>query len=204
MNDEYTIIKKWAIKCLACLVMVCTVIVPVHAQEADNDPGMQEIKDYTHRSAEIVMTAMTLIGTDYRFGGNTVDTGFDCSGLVRYVFKEAWGKILPRTAAGMSRLGQAVTQDELKPGDLVFYNTRRRRNSHVGIYLGDNKFIHAPSTGKKVRIEDMSLAYWKARFNGARRLSDPGQNELFMAPMSDGDAPYQNDNLPPENDDDID
>ena len=114
-----------------------------------------------------------MLGTHYKYGGTSPENGMDCSGLVRYVFKEAWGTELPRTAAEISHTGQHVDPQDLKPGDLVFYNTLRRSFSHVGIYLGDNKFIHAPSTGGKVRIESMDLAYWKSRFNGARRINDP-------------------------------
>ena len=99
----------------------------------------------------------------------------DCSGLVRYVFKQVWGKDLPRTSEQISHVGQQVDTNDLRPGDLVFYNTLRRGFSHVGIYLGDNKFIHAPSSGGQVRIESMDLSYWKKRFNGARRINEPEQ-----------------------------
>ncbi len=148
------------------------------AQEAMPDsgtsaPAMERIHNFTHRATELAMTAMTLIGSHYKYGGNSPETGIDCSGLVRYVFKEAWGATLPRTSLELSRVGEEVSRDDLQPGDLVFYNTRRRSYSHVGIYLGDNKFIHAPSTGKTVRIDSMDLAYWKSRFNGARRITSP-------------------------------
>ncbi len=89
---------------------------------------------------------------------------------MRYVFKEAQGKDLPRTSAEISKLGESVDRQDLQPGDLVFFNTLRRAFSHVGIYLGDNKFIHAPSSGSAVRIDNMDLSYWRARFNGARRI----------------------------------
>jgi cell wall-associated NlpC family hydrolase len=118
---------------------------------------------------------MSMIGIRYRRGGNMPESGLDCSGLVRYVFKEAWNKDLPRTSEELSREGQQVDAKDLQPGDLVFYNTLRRSFSHVGIYLGDNKFIHAPSPGGKVRIESMDAGYWKKRFNGARRINDPEQ-----------------------------
>jgi cell wall-associated NlpC family hydrolase len=95
---------------------------------------------------------------------------------VRYVFKEAWGTELPRTAAEISRVGEKVDKLDLRPGDLVFYNTLRRGFSHVGIYLGDRKFIHSPSAGGQVRIEDMDVAYWKKRFNGARRIIGEDDN----------------------------
>jgi cell wall-associated NlpC family hydrolase len=99
----------------------------------------------------------------------------DCSGLIQHIFKEAWGKNLPRTAAEISHAGTKVDKNDLQPGDLVFYNTLKRGFSHVGIYLGDHKFIHAPSSGGEVRIESMDIDYWKKRFNGGRRISDPEQ-----------------------------
>ena len=125
---------------------------------------------YTPRATDIAMTAMSLIGTPYRYGGNSPLTGLDCSGFVKYVYKETLDTDLPRTAAAMSRVGQPVSREELKPGDLVFYNTMRRSNSHVGIYLGDGRFIHSPRTGQRVRINSMDENYWRGRFNGARRI----------------------------------
>ncbi|MBS7327973.1 MAG: C40 family peptidase [Oxalobacter sp.] len=125
---------------------------------------------YTPRATDIAMTAMSLIGTPYRYGGNSPLTGLDCSGFVKYVYKETLDTNLPRTAAEMSRVGQPVSQNDLQPGDLVFYNTMRRSNSHVGIYLGDGRFIHSPRTGQRVRINSMDESYWRGRFNGARRI----------------------------------
>jgi cell wall-associated NlpC family hydrolase len=122
------------------------------------------------------MRALGLIGIRYKYGGNTPESGLDCSGLVRYVFKQTWGADLPRTAEEISRVGTKVDSHDLRPGDLVFYNTLRRGFSHVGIYLGDNKFIHSPSAGSAIRVESMDLAYWKKRFNGARRISEPEPN----------------------------
>lgn len=147
-------------------------------------PAMEQIHNFTHKATELAMTAMTLIGTNYKYGGSSPETGIDCSGLVRYVFKEAWGTTLPRTSTELSKVGQEVSKDELQPGDLVFYNTRRRSYSHVGIYLGDNKFIHAPSSGKSVRIDNMDQDYWKARFNGARRVNNPSEAEQFNSDRS--------------------
>jgi len=111
-----------------------------------------------------------LIGVEYRFGGNTPESGLDCSGLVRFVFQEVTGVTLPRTSREMSGLGAKVTVGDLKPGDLVFFNTRRFQFSHVGIYLGDNRFIHAPSRGSEVEIAVLSESYWQKHFDGARRL----------------------------------
>jgi cell wall-associated NlpC family hydrolase len=119
---------------------------------------------------DVAIYALGLIGVDYKFGGNTPASGLDCSGLVRYVFQEVTGVTLPRTAKEMSGLGAKVSPDDLKPGDLVFFNTRRFQFSHVGIYLGDNRFIHAPNTGSEVEIARLSESYWQKHFNGARRL----------------------------------
>jgi cell wall-associated NlpC family hydrolase len=120
---------------------------------------------------------MSLIGIHYRRGGSSPENGMDCSGLVRYVFKQSNNIDLPRTSAEMSRVGEQVDKEDLQPGDLVFFNTLRRTFSHVGIYLGDNKFIHAPTPGSAVRIESMDLSYWRSRFTGARRVLQPEQQE---------------------------
>jgi cell wall-associated NlpC family hydrolase len=114
--------------------------------------------------------AMDYLGVRYRRGGATVESGFDCSGFVRSVFAESLGLVLPHNAKAISQAGERITKTELQPGDLVFFNTMRRAFSHVGIYLGNDLFVHAPRTGGKVRIEDMTDRYWKRRFDGARRV----------------------------------
>ena len=119
---------------------------------------------------DVAIYALGLIGVDYRYGGDTPESGVDCSGLVRYVFQQVTGVTLPRTSKELSRLGNSVASTDLAPGDLVFFNTRRLPFSHVGIYLGDNRFIHAPSTGSEVEISRLSESYWQKHFNGARRL----------------------------------
>ncbi len=115
--------------------------------------------------------AIDYVGIRYRRGGQSPETGFDCSGFVSHVFREAVGLILPHNAKAMSHSGDMVRKSELQPGDLVFFNTMRRAFSHVGIYLGDNRFIHAPAPGGEVRVEDMRSSYWVAHFNGARRVN---------------------------------
>ncbi|WP_126447422.1 C40 family peptidase [Sulfuricystis multivorans] len=114
--------------------------------------------------------ALDFLGIRYQRGGSSPETGFDCSGFVRYVYGETLGLILPHNAKAISQAGEKVDKSELQPGDLVFFNTMRRAFSHVGIYLGDNLFVHAPRAGARVRIEDMTNRYWSRRFNGARRL----------------------------------
>ena len=120
---------------------------------------------------DLASTALDLIGIRYKWGGNTPETGLDCSGLVRYVFQQVTGVTLPRTAKDISRLGTEVAVADLQPGDLVFFNTRRFAFSHVGIYLGDNQFIHAPRRGREVEIATLDSSFWKRRFDGARRMA---------------------------------
>ncbi|MGH8705174.1 MAG: C40 family peptidase [Burkholderiales bacterium] len=108
---------------------------------------------------------------DYRGGGRSPVAGFDCSGLVAHVFREAYGIFLPANTRAQSETGAPVSLSELEPGDLVFYDTLDRPYSHVGIYLGDGRFVHAPKSGSRVRIESLRGAYWMKRFNGARRIT---------------------------------
>jgi cell wall-associated NlpC family hydrolase len=136
-----------------------------------------KLADFTSHASQLAVQAVSMLGIHYKYGGTSPENGMDCSGLVRYVFKEAWGTNLPRTSAEISHVGQRVDPNNLQPGDLVFYNTLRRGFSHVGIYLGDNKFIHSPSAGGQVRIESMDLSYWKRRFNGARRIDGPDEQK---------------------------
>lgn len=131
-------------------------------------PGL--ISNVMSKTGDVVMNALGMIGLRYRFGGNTPESGLDCSGFVRYVFNDTFGFLLPRRAVEMSRVGTSVDMAELRPGDLVFFNTMRHTFSHVGIYIGDNKFVHAPSTGSKIRVDDMTASYWVSRYNGARRI----------------------------------
>ncbi|HPT51032.1 MAG TPA: C40 family peptidase [Accumulibacter sp.] len=128
------------------------------------------LERYTSSAQDLILKGFELIGINYRFGGTNPDTGLDCSGFVQVVFKDAMGILLPRSAREQSEVGAVVDRHELKAGDLVFFNTMRRAFSHVGIYLGDNRFMHAPRTGAEVRIEDMRQSYWLQRYNGARRL----------------------------------
>ena len=122
------------------------------------------------KAGDVVVGALNMIGVRYRWGGNSPDSGLDCSGFVRYVFQDTLGMSLPRRAEEMSRVGEKVSMSNLKPGDLVFFNTMRRTFSHVGIYIGDNKFVHSPSTGSTIRVDDLDSGYWEKRFTGARRL----------------------------------
>ena len=122
------------------------------------------------RASELVVTAIGFLGVPYRRGGNTAETGFDCSGFVRAMYEQTVGLILPRRANEQAAATQTIEKKDLQPGDLVFFNTLRRAFSHVGIYVGDGKFIHSPKPGAEVRIEDMGGSYWQRRFDGARRV----------------------------------
>ncbi len=121
-------------------------------------------------TSELVVTSMGFLGVPYRRGGNTAETGFDCSGFVRAMYEQTVGLLLPRKAEQQAAATQPIDRKDLQPGDLVFFNTMRRAFSHVGIYVGDGKFIHSPKPGAEVRVEDMSGSYWQRRFDGARRV----------------------------------
>ena len=128
------------------------------------------LERYTNAAQDVILEGLKLVGVRYRLGGSDETNGLDCSGFVQLVFKDSIGTLLPRTAREMSEVGQRIDASQLKPGDLVFFNTMRRTFSHVGIYLGDNHFLHAPRTGAEVRVESMNSSYWTARYNGARRI----------------------------------
>lgn len=161
------------ILCESCVLsLFAGLLAPyVQAEETSEAPAQPSLIERVSSSAhELAMNALSVIGITYRYGGNTPETGFDCSGMVRHVVRNALGLDLPRTARDMAQLGKRISLEDLKPGDLVFFNTMRRAFSHVGIYLGENRFVHAPSSGGQVRIDDLSSRYWFARFEGARRL----------------------------------
>jgi len=127
-----------------------------------------------NQASDLVATTLGFLGVPYRKGGATLETGFDCSGFVKSMFEQAMGLVLPRSAAQQAAATEKIESSELKPGDLVFFNTMRRTFSHVGIYVGNGKFIHSPKPGGEVRIEDMKTSYWARRFDGARRVAtDP-------------------------------
>ena len=124
----------------------------------------------SNKASELVVNAMGFLGVPYKRGGNTVETGFDCSGFVRAMYEQSIGLILPRRAEQQAAATQNIDRTDLQPGDLVFFNTMRRAFSHVGIYVGEGKFIHSPKPGAEVRVESMNMSYWQHRFDGARRV----------------------------------
>jgi cell wall-associated NlpC family hydrolase len=130
-----------------------------------------------NQASDLVYNALGLLGVPYRKGGTTLETGFDCSGFVKSLYAQTIGLVLPRSAAEQAAATQKIDASELKPGDLVFFNTMRRAFSHVGIYVGNGKFIHSPKPGAQVRIEDMKVNYWARRFDGARRVSTDNKTE---------------------------
>lgn len=126
--------------------------------------------------------ALSLVGVNYKSGGTSPEAGFDCSGFVSHVYRQAANMILPHNAKAISMFGRKIAITELRPGDLLFYNTMRHTYSHVGIYLGDNKFVHSSVTGRGVEVVDMKDRYWTKRFNGARRM-------LTFQPPTSGFSP---------------
>jgi len=139
------------------------------------DAGWQSQEFATNATADrvsgVLEEAETMIGIRYLWGGNTPEEGLDCSGFVRYVYERAAGILLPRLSAQISRKGKPVARTDLHPGDLVFFNTPRGAATHVGIYVGEHQFIHAPRTGAFIRVESMKSAYWTSRYYGARRVA---------------------------------
>jgi cell wall-associated NlpC family hydrolase len=144
----------------------------------------QVSQNVSHKASELVVNAMGLLGVPYKRGGNTAETGFDCSGFVVSVYRQSIGLLLPRKAEEQAAVTQKIEQNDLQPGDLVFFNTMRRAFSHVGIYVGNGKFIHSPRTGAEVRVESMGGSYWQNRFNGARRVIGNAADSIYPAPAA--------------------
>ncbi len=150
---------------------------PPESPAASTGPAREPtlLRRVRDRASELVVQAMGYLGVRYQRGGNSAETGFDCSGFVRHVYEASLGLVLPRRAdqqAGDAQL-EKIDRADLRPGDLVFFNTLRRTFSHVGIYVGGNRFIHSPRAGEDVRTDDLTLGYWARRFTGARRAIEP-------------------------------
>ena len=199
---------------VACALVVHALLLPMaHAApgsaETGGDPLLQLLKErgvlpaaaavvkpvtdlalqVRDRATEAVVTAMAFLGLPYARGGTSAENGFDCSGFTRHVFQHTVGLLLPRSAEQQARDAQLldVSAEELKPGDLVFFNTMKRAFSHVGIYVGDGRFVHAPREGAVVRMENMQMAYWARSFNGARRV--PQASESLATAGTPGSTP---------------
>lgn len=175
------------IRCIPVLALVLSAAahaVPAQDTYGDMDSLLADkglinrIGDQLHQARQsvsdqasgLVINAMAFLGVPYKWGGNSFETGFDCSGFVRAVYQQSVGKVLPRRSDEQAAATHVIDRTDLKPGDLVFFNTMRRAFSHVGIYVGEGRFIHSPRAGAHVRMEDMRLSYWNSRFNGARRV----------------------------------
>ena len=141
------------------------------------------VRQMRDAASDMVITAMNFLGVPYKRGGNNHEDGFDCSGFTRHIFEMSLGLVLPRRADDQASAPGflQIARDDLKPGDLVFFNTLKRTFSHVGIYIGEGKFIHSPRTGGAVRVEDMRFAYWNTRFTGARRVEAPSEADVQAA-----------------------
>jgi cell wall-associated NlpC family hydrolase len=156
---------------LACAALPALAAESTAGTNIATPAGNHASAGYFERASELAVQALTLIGVNYKYGSDSPDTGFDCSGLVSHVFQQVAGIVLPRNSQSLSKVGAKIDKSELQPGDLVFFNTRRRAFSHVGIYIGDARFVHAPRPGREVEIVDMHERYWQTRYNGARRVS---------------------------------
>ncbi len=132
----------------------------------------QASRPVSEKGNEVVMYALGLIDTGYRFGGKNPEAGLDCSGMVSYIYGQAAGLKVQGSAADLARNCRSINRADLRPGDLVFFNTLNRSLSHVGIYIGDTRFIHAPSTNGRVRIDRLSDGYYAQRFEAARTFFD--------------------------------
>jgi hypothetical protein len=153
--------------------------------EASEDPIAKYASPGEDAVGDLLLQAMSLLGVAYRFGGNSPVSGLDCSGFVRYVFQKSLKVNLPRTSAEMAHIGKAVDKSELVAGDLVFFNTRGFAYSHVGMYMGNGKFIHAPRTGRNIEVVNMNQSYWQSRWNGARRINRSNANTVAAADLAD-------------------
>ncbi|WP_019271850.1 C40 family peptidase [Neisseria lactamica] len=151
-------------------------------QFAENEQSVLPVNQAPARRAgnadELIGSAMGLLGVAYRYGGTSVSTGFDCSGFMQHIFRRAMGINLPRTSAEQAQMGSPVSRSELQPGDMVFFRTLGgSRISHVGLYIGNDRFIHAPRTGKNIEITSLSHKYWSGKYAFARRVkkNDPSR-----------------------------
>ncbi len=151
---------------LALLLVACGGLPPKETRPAASRPYT------TEQGREVMLYALELIDTGYRFGGKNPEAGLDCSGMVTYIFRQAAGLRVEGSAADIARRGRPIDRDDLRPGDLVFFNTRNAPYSHVGIYIGDERFVHAPSTNGRVRIDQLGARYYAQRFTAARTYFD--------------------------------
>jgi cell wall-associated NlpC family hydrolase len=179
-------VKLWGVPRNGMSLMRLTLLIPVclisallaacsspgPQPTASTEPALESTRAGSQRGNDIVFYALGLIDTGYRFGGKNPEAGLDCSGMVSYIYGQAAGLKVQGSAADIARNSKPVDRSALRPGDLVFFNTLNRSFSHVGIYIGDTRFIHAPSTNGKVRIDRLSDSYYAQRFEAARTFFD--------------------------------
>lgn len=161
--------QTWLACCFVVLLTACTSTPPAPEKTPEAQPQRVEISE---KGQEVVIFALGLIDTGYRFGGKNPEAGLDCSGMVAYIYNKSAGLKVSGSAADIARKGRVIERSGLRPGDLVFFNTRNASFSHVGIYIGDDRFVHAPSSNGRVRIDPMSASYYAKRFESARRYFD--------------------------------
>ncbi len=195
-------------------ILFATIVLLAGMSNAYATPGQDDIEKLLHQkglisklgdtiqqatdgAANLVVHAMDSLGVPYRRGGNSAETGFDCSGFVRAMYQQAVGTLLPRRSEEQAAVTERIEKAELQPGDLVFFNTMRRAYSHVGIYLGEGKFIHAPRTGARVRVENMQVSYWQTRFNGARRVLTNAEPDQSAKAVNSSSSVIARDSLAP-------
>ncbi len=154
---------------LVALISACSTTTPTrHGKYKSKTP--QNVSIAAGPNRDVAVYAMKFLGTPYRYGGSSPADGFDCSGLVQYSAKKSLNVNMPRRSSDQAGYGSNISFANIKAGDLLFFNTSGSPNSHVGIYLGQTYFVHAPSSGGAVRVEDYTMDYWQKRFNGARRI----------------------------------
>ena len=161
-------VRVWIALLLLTLISACSTAPIRQGKYKGKTPQNVSVGAGPNRAMAVY--AMQLLGTPYRYGGSSPAEGFDCSGLVQYSGKKSLGVSLPRRSVEQAGSGERIDMNQLKAGDLLFFNTSGEANSHVGIYLGQTYFVHAPSSGGAVRVEDYTLDYWQTRFSGARRI----------------------------------
>lgn len=176
---------RWRLIFCAVLSVICVACSTAPTKNTPTPESSINAEAWPAWSREVIMSALSLKGTPYKYGGSSPQTGFDCSGFVQYVFKQSVNLSLPRNTFAQSQIGKAVAKQDLQAGDLVFFNTVKNAISHVGIYVGDNRFIHAPNAKGQVRIESMEKGYWAQKFSGAQRL----ENEVNIAQQNTSTLP---------------
>ncbi|SDT97888.1 Cell wall-associated hydrolase, NlpC family [Halopseudomonas salegens] len=166
--------KTGAVLLLVALLQACASSGPPMSTSTSADAVSAVPRNTSGQLAreDVVFRAVSLVGIPYRFGGARPETGFDCSGLIHFVYQDSLGMTLPRTTAGLNDLRSKPAGERLKPGDLVLFAISGRKVNHAGIYVGEGRFLHAPSSGGHVRIDELQASYWQRTYQGARRVLD--------------------------------